>query len=520
MISPATASETATSGDDRETVADRYFHVSKRKNKGEAPPENREKTEALPDIPESSAEETTTSVPKARSTKGDVESATEEENQSETHTSKTTSEKTTRAVAKSRPPETPFVTKKETTAGSRTREGFVTRTKDAAETAKGMLLCTAGDFAVEKDMFPTDGLCELLFYTDVRFLGDDFRGRYNEKSWRTFRRLAPASRKTGFGMSIKYDAKFLPSRFGLYAVLLVRRGISARRFSEADDVRKAMSSTGRKKLLQLYKGKIRHHGILRATCDSKTLKSDLTDKLRLINELKEFQNNLHGSQTGSVSTPELVLGIRFSDYLDEAEVAHHPHLPISILVVQTHIDRRVGSVPVIGTLLGKLEGTRGKSMNVPTLTNAISSLKAANITGDVRVLLSFTMIVGHFHLNHSFSLPARPSTNWEAMSWTMDGFQKTCKNNATFDVVGDGILRYEGIKGTEVFCFEDISTITQKVSMLQQVGGGRFLTLHPLRVSSNGSFDNQIQRLEAANFPDKLTAVSEALLQKAKKSRY
>ncbi|XP_075748173.1 uncharacterized protein LOC142814128 [Rhipicephalus microplus] len=298
MISPATASETATSGDDRETVADRYFHVSKRKNKGEAPPENREKTEALPDIPESSAEETTTSVPKARSTKGDVESATEEENQSETHTSKTTSEKTTRAVAKSRPPETPFVTKKETTAGSRTREGFVTRTKDAAETAKGMLLCTAGDFAVEKDMFPTDGLCELLFYTDVRFLGDDFRGRYNEKSWRTFRRLAPASRKTGFGMSVSYR--------------------------EADDVRKAMSSTGRKKLLQLYKGKIRHHGILRATCDSKTLKSDLTDKLRLINELKEFQNNLHGSQTGSVSTPELVLGIRFSDYLDEAEVAHHP----------------------------------------------------------------------------------------------------------------------------------------------------------------------------------------------------
>ncbi|KAH8023212.1 hypothetical protein HPB51_011326 [Rhipicephalus microplus] len=163
---------------------------------------------------------------------------------------------------------------------------------------RGVLLCTAGDFAVEKDMFPTDGLCELLFYTDVRFLGHDFRGRYNEKSWRTFRRLAPASRKTGFGMSVSYR--------------------------EADDVRKAMSSTGRKKLLQLYKGKIRHHGILRATCDSKTLKSGLTDKLRLINELKEFQNNLHRSQTGSVSTPELVLGIRFSDYLDEAEVAHHP----------------------------------------------------------------------------------------------------------------------------------------------------------------------------------------------------
>ncbi|XP_037574057.1 uncharacterized protein LOC119456400 isoform X2 [Dermacentor silvarum] len=105
-------------------------------------------------------------------------------------------------------------------------------------------------------------------------------------------------------------------------------------------------------------------------------------------------------------------------------------------------------------------------MNVPTLTGAISSLKAANITGYVRVMLSFTMIVGHFHLNQSFSLPSRPSSTWEAMSWTMDGFQKTCKNNVTFDVVGDGTLRYEGIKGTEVFCFEDSFTITEKARLV------------------------------------------------------
>ncbi|KAH7951807.1 hypothetical protein HPB52_013314 [Rhipicephalus sanguineus] len=202
------------------------------------------------DVPESTLEETTTSVPKAVSTEADAEStaAAEEENRSEAYASKTTNEKT-RVAAESRPSKTPFVTTPketrhgtETTAGSRTRESLVTtatRDKDAETTpAKGVLLCTAGDFAVEEDMFPTDGLCDLLFYTDVRFLNHEFRGRYNEKSWRTFRRLAPVSRKTGFGMS----------------------------------------------------------------------------------ELKKFQNGLSGSQTAGVSLSELVLGIRFVNYLDEAEV--------------------------------------------------------------------------------------------------------------------------------------------------------------------------------------------------------
>nr|XP_054926553.1 uncharacterized protein LOC129380150 [Dermacentor andersoni] len=166
------------------------------------------------------------------------------------------------------------------------------------ETVPGVLLCAAGDFAVEEDMFPTDGLCDLLFYTHVRFLGHDFQGRYNVKSWKTFRRLAPASIKTGFGISVSYR--------------------------EADDVRKALNATGRQRLRQLYKEKIQHHGILRATCDPRTLKSDLAGKLKLITELKKFQDELSTSLTTGVAKSELALGIRFTNYLDEAEVAHHP----------------------------------------------------------------------------------------------------------------------------------------------------------------------------------------------------
>ncbi|XP_070393861.1 uncharacterized protein [Dermacentor albipictus] len=409
----------------------------------------------------------TTSSAKAVSTKSltgaDAASTAKaaQKKQSEIYASETTNGTTrTAPVTKSSPSKSPLMTTlKEaghatgTMTGPRTRSSTVTTAAQdkASDTetalAKGVLLCAAGDFAVEEDMFPTDGLCDLLFYTHVRFLENDFQGRYNVKSWKTFRRLAPASRKTGFGMSFSYR--------------------------EADDVRKALNATGRQRLLQLYKEKIQHHGILRATCDPRTLKSDLAGKLKLITELKKFQDELSTSLTAGVGKSELALGIQFTNYQDEAEVAHHPsamlemtrRLPITILVVRTHIDRRVGSAPVVGTLVDKFEGSRGKSMNVPTLTSAISSLKAANITGYVKVLLSFTMIVGHFHLNQSFSRPSRPSSTWEAMSWTMDGFQKTCKNNATFDVVGEGTLRYEGIKGTEVFCFEDSFTITEKARL-------------------------------------------------------
>ncbi|KAH6931402.1 hypothetical protein HPB50_024264 [Hyalomma asiaticum] len=287
--------------EESETVDERYYRGIVHKERGAAQPGTTGETDAIPDADESSAEDTKTSFPKAASTKAPTEadaagtSVAEEERQSETYASKTTSETITASFTKSRASESPTPKEvsqaTETTAGSRTRRSHTTRAildKDAEKTpVKGMLLCTAGDFAVEEDMFPTDGLCDLLFYTHVRFRGGDFRGRYNEKSWKTFRRLAPASRKTGFGMSISY-----------------RR------------------------------------------------------------------------------------------------------LPITLLVVRTHIHRRVGSVPVVGTLVDKLEGARGKSMNVPTLT---------------------------------------------------------CKNNATFDIVGDATLRYEGIREKEVFCFEDTVTIAQKV---------------------------------------------------------
>ncbi|KAL1418868.1 hypothetical protein MTO96_005568 [Rhipicephalus appendiculatus] len=162
-----------------------------------------------------------------------------------------------------------------------------------------------------------------------------------------------------------------------------------------------------------------------------------------MNELKKFQSDLSGSQTGVVSVSELVLGIRFADYLDEAEVAHHPHLPITILVVQTHIDRRVGSVPVIGTLVGKLEGPRGKSVNMPTLTNAISSLKAANITASVS--------------------PHGPPATGKRRRGPWMVFKRHARTTRLLMLLETEFCDTKGIKGTEVFCFEDSSTITEKV---------------------------------------------------------
>ncbi|XP_077484573.1 uncharacterized protein LOC144094532 isoform X2 [Amblyomma americanum] len=335
-----------------------------------------------------------------------------------------------------------------TVAGPRTRFGLLTtaaegeaRDEEGSPSQKGVLLCTAGDFAVEVDMLPPDGLCHLLFYTHVRVLGQDFQGRYNQKSWKTFRKAATASRKTGFGISASY--------------------------SEADDMRKELDATGRHKLMQLHKEKIQHHGILRATGDSESLKLDLSGRLQLLNEFKKFHDEVSASLSRDAVRPELVLGILFTNYVNQAEVAQHSsviteltsQLPITILVLRTHIGRRVGSTPVIGTLADELKGLSREPMNAPTLTGATSSLRTANITDDVRVLLSFTMLVGHFHLNQSFGQHA---ATWQAKSWTMNSFQETCRNNSTFDIIGDGTLRYVGIKDEEVFCFEDSFTMIEK----------------------------------------------------------
>ncbi|XP_077564488.1 uncharacterized protein LOC144179946 [Haemaphysalis longicornis] len=89
----------------------------------------------------------------------------------------------------------------------------------------------------------------------------------------------------------------------------------------------------------------------------------------------------------------------------------------------------------------------------------MSSLKAANISHIVTTLASFTMIVGHFRLKQNFTAPV---SLWTALSWTMTGFQRTCKKDTSLDVMGSGPLRYLGIKGTEVLCFEDSSTMIQK----------------------------------------------------------
>ncbi|KAH9368139.1 hypothetical protein HPB48_018828 [Haemaphysalis longicornis] len=146
-------------------------------------------------------------------------------------------------------------------------------------------------------MLPPDGLCDLLFYTDVWFLDQDFHGRNNAKSWKVFVQAAPGFRRTGFGISASYR--------------------------EVHSMREALADAGREELLKLYRENIRHHGILRVTGTSTSLKMDISGRLELIKDLKAFQEEASASSPVE-TTPELVLGIRFTNYLDKGEVSHHP----------------------------------------------------------------------------------------------------------------------------------------------------------------------------------------------------
>lgn len=305
--------------------------------------------------------------------------------------------------------------------------------------ARGVLLCTAGDFAVSEVMFPPDGLCNLLFYTHVWFLEGDIHGRFNEKSWETFKKLAPASDKTGFGISASYD--------------------------DADGMRAALGGTGRAKMKELHKKRIIHYGILRAEGNSTSFKKDLSGRLQLISDFTKLQEEINGPS--SKIDEEVVLGVRFTEYLDKGEVAKHSaviteltrKLPITMFIIQTHVDKRIGLTPVIGTMLDQWDDVERPPLNAPTLVETMSSLQAATVAEDIQVLLSFTMLVGRFWLNQSFTLP--PST-WQATSWKKDGFDMTCKNNATLDMTSSCTLRFLGVKANELLCFEDSDTMVEK----------------------------------------------------------
>ncbi|KAL1479464.1 hypothetical protein MTO96_015929 [Rhipicephalus appendiculatus] len=81
------------------------------------------------------------------------------------------------------------------------------------------VLCVVGEneiTPVDKPVYPEDGLCNLVFFAHLVFLGNEFRGRRSEATWTNFRSAASKSSKTGYGFSIDYhDANtFYEAVFG------------------------------------------------------------------------------------------------------------------------------------------------------------------------------------------------------------------------------------------------------------------------------------------------------------------
>ncbi|KAH7945495.1 hypothetical protein HPB49_011410 [Dermacentor silvarum] len=195
--------------------------------------------------------------------------------------------------------------------------------------AANRLLCTAGSRASSEEMLPPDGLCDLMFYTDVVWQDGALRGAQNKESWEAFQAAAQAATRTGHGLRAN-------DFFGSLTTPL-----------------------GRQKLRELFFKNVVHYGILKAAGTVAQLLEDMHGKLTLLKALKQLQEKFMLEAPTTKPRLDVALGIRFTTYDSPEDSKHHSaamtalsnHLPITVFIVHTHIaDWESGRYPLIGTL--------------------------------------------------------------------------------------------------------------------------------------------------------------------------
>ncbi|KAH6930381.1 hypothetical protein HPB50_013166 [Hyalomma asiaticum] len=202
------------------------------------------------------------------------------------------------------------------------------------ERVANRLLCTAGSRAYSEEMLPTDGICDVMFYTDVVWHDGTIRGAQNQESWEAFQAVAQTATRTGHGMSVDYG--------------------------RANDFFGSLTAPlGRRTLRELFFKRIVHYGILKAAGTVAQLLDDMHGKLNLLKALKQLQEKFTSEVSGTRPRLDLVLGVRFSSYGSPNDSKQHSaaitalcnHFPITVFVIHTHIeDWEMGRYPLIGTL--------------------------------------------------------------------------------------------------------------------------------------------------------------------------
>ncbi|XP_065290302.1 uncharacterized protein [Dermacentor albipictus] len=164
--------------------------------------------------------------------------------------------------------------------------------------ATNRLLCTAGSRASSEEMLPPDGLCDLMFYTDVVWQDGALRGVQNKESWEAFQAAAAAATRSGHGLSVDYG--------------------------RANDLYGSLTTPlGRQKLRELFFKNVVHYGILKATGTVAQLLEDMHGKLTLLKALKQLQEKFISEAPMTKPRLDVALGVRFTTYDSPDDSKHH-----------------------------------------------------------------------------------------------------------------------------------------------------------------------------------------------------
>lgn len=153
---------------------------------------------------------------------------------------------------------------------ARRPEGAVENIPSADEDPVKVYVCTVGGSAVMARMYPSDGLCDYIYYTYIALAGDVVVSSTSQKSWTTFQERAKGYRKTGAGVA--FDSPYIT----------------------ADLIRKPNAKT---LLNGLARNNVPHYGLLNVMAQDQNLVALFGQASTVIKELKNIQGSNQARKT-------------------------------------------------------------------------------------------------------------------------------------------------------------------------------------------------------------------------------
>ncbi|XP_077492305.1 uncharacterized protein LOC144103472 [Amblyomma americanum] len=281
-----------------------------------------------------------------------------------------------------------------------------------------LVLCTISHRGILPTMYPKDGVCDLLFYTAVRFFDNKqaFSGAYDEFSFDLFldkAKGAGSNAKTGYGVSFDY-------RYADLAAAAVS--------SHLDD---------------LWKQNVHHYGLLHVWDNIAELAGDN----KLFNVLKEVKK-----RQDDLADNELVhraVGFQFKTrhgYLNSSEVVRNlqRNYAVTIIITITHVFK----APRGSWSQGPTSWT-GDLVPYP-MKNISAQWTKFTFSNYVWMMPSFSMQIAMWRIDPDY---AGKNTTfkegwWKILSYTPAAYESACKDypkgNNTVHVDPWGFYMYSG----------------------------------------------------------------------------